>query len=119
MKIIKGKFCMPCRMLSQWLEENHIDIPEEFADDNPDVEKYGIKQTPALIPDSINVDFTIGEIVSVDTGYYENGMYVTNQFSVGNIIAFPKVAGTKVTLDGEKLTRVMVNDIVAVQREGE
>lgn len=72
-----------------------------------------------IIPDSINVDFTIGEIVSVDTGYYENGMYITNQFSVGNIIAFPKVAGTKVTLDGEKLTRVMVNDIVAVQREGE
>ena len=52
MKIIKGKFCMPCRMLTQWLEENHIDIPEEFADDNPDVEKYGIKQTPALITDS-------------------------------------------------------------------
>ena len=52
MKIIKGKFCMPCRMLTQWLEENHIDIPEEFADDNPDVEKYGIKQTPALITDN-------------------------------------------------------------------
>lgn len=51
MKIIKGKFCMPCRMLSQWLEENHIDIPEEFSEDNPDVEKYGIKQTPALITD--------------------------------------------------------------------
>lgn len=51
MKIIKGKFCMPCRMLSQWLNENHIDITEEFSDDNPDVEKYGIKQTPALITD--------------------------------------------------------------------
>lgn len=51
MKIIKGKFCMPCRMLSQWLEENNIDILEEFSDDNPDVEKYGIKQTPALITD--------------------------------------------------------------------
>lgn len=52
MKIIKGKFCMPCRMLSQWLNENHIAIPEEFSDDNPDVEKYGIKQTPALITDN-------------------------------------------------------------------
>lgn len=51
MKIIKGKFCMPCRMLSQWLADNRIEIPEEFADDNPDVEKYGIKQTPALITD--------------------------------------------------------------------
>ena len=51
MKIIKGRFCMPCRMLSKWLEENNINIPEEFSDDNPDVEKYGIKQTPALITD--------------------------------------------------------------------
>lgn len=51
MKIIKGKFCMPCRILTSWLEENNIDIPEEFSEDNPDVEKYGIKQTPALITD--------------------------------------------------------------------
>jgi co-chaperonin GroES (HSP10) len=72
-----------------------------------------------VIPDSVNVDFTIGEVISVDTGYYENGMYVTNLFGVGNVIAFPKVAGTKVTLNGEKLIRVMVNDIVAVEREGE
>lgn len=72
-----------------------------------------------VIPDSVNIDFTIGEVVSVDTGYYENGIYVTNPFGVGNVIAFPKVAGTKVTLNGEKLVRVMVNDIVAVEREGE
>ena len=72
-----------------------------------------------VIPDSVNVDFTIGEVVSVDTGYYENGMYITNQFTIGNKIAFPKVAGTKVTLNGEKLIRVMANDIVAIEREGE
>ena len=51
MKIIKGKYCMPWRMISQWLTDNNIEIPEEIADDNPDVEKYGIKQTPALITD--------------------------------------------------------------------
>lgn len=72
-----------------------------------------------VIPDSVNVDFTIGEVVSIDTGYYENGSYIGNSIIVGNIVAFPKVAGTKVTLNGEKLIRVMVNDIVAVEREGE
>lgn len=55
MRIIKGKFCMPCRLLTQWLQERNIVIPEEFSDDNPDVEKYGIKQTPALITDDEQV----------------------------------------------------------------
>lgn len=72
-----------------------------------------------VIPDSVNVDFTIGEVVSASEGYYENGNYIGNSIKVGYIIAFPKVAGTKVTLNGEKLTRVMVNDIVAVEDEGE
>lgn len=72
-----------------------------------------------VIPDSVNVDFTIGEVVSIDSGYYENGSHIGNSIIVGNIVAFPKVAGTKVTLNGEKLIRVMVNDIVAVEREGE
>ena len=72
-----------------------------------------------VIPDSVNVDFTIGEVVSIDTGYYENGNYIGNSIIVGNVVAFPKVAGTKVTLNDEKLIRVMVNDIVAVEREGE
>lgn len=72
-----------------------------------------------VIPDSVNIDFTIGEVVSIDSGYYENGSYIGNSIIIGNIVAFPKVAGTKVTLNGEKLIRVMVNDIVAVEREGE
>ena len=72
-----------------------------------------------VIPDSVNVDFTIGEVVSVSNGYYENGMFIGNSIMVGNVIAFPKVSGTKVTLNGEKLIRVIVNDIVAVQNEGE
>lgn len=70
-----------------------------------------------VIPDSVNVDFTIGEITSVSSGYYENGVFIGSQFVVGDIVAFPKVAGTKVTLNNEKVIRVMMNDIVAVQRE--
>ena len=73
-----------------------------------------------VIPDSVNVDFTIGEVISISEGYYENGIYIINSIVKGDVIAFPKVAGTKVTLDGQKLIRVMVNDIVAVQnKEGE
>lgn len=72
-----------------------------------------------VIPDSVNVDFTIGEVVSIDSGYYENGMYIGNSIHAGDVVAFPKVSGTKVTLNGEKLIRVIVNDIVAVEREGE
>lgn len=72
-----------------------------------------------IIPDSTNVDFTIGEVVSTSSGYYENGMFIASPVVVGDVIAFPKVAGTKVTLNKEKVIRVMVNDIVAVEREGE
>lgn len=72
-----------------------------------------------IIPDSTNVDFTIGEVVSTSSGYYENGMFVASPVVNGDVIAFPKVAGTKVTLNKEKVIRVMVNDIVAVEREGE
>lgn len=69
-----------------------------------------------VIPDSVNIDFTIGEIVSIDAGYYENGIYVPHNLVIGDVIAFPKVAGTKVTLDNEKFIRVMSTDVVAVRR---
>ena len=52
MKIFTGKFCMPCKMLKQWLQENNIEIEEVLAEDNMDeVEKYGVKQTPTLLLD--------------------------------------------------------------------
>lgn len=52
MKIFTGKFCMPCKMLKQWLQENNIEIEEVLAEDNMDeVEKYDIKQTPTLLLD--------------------------------------------------------------------
>lgn len=72
-----------------------------------------------IIPDSTNVDFTIGEVVSVSGGYYENGMFIASPFVIGDVIAFPKVAGTKVTFNNEKVIRVMMNDVVAVEKEGE
>ncbi|MBR2240007.1 MAG: hypothetical protein IKO49_02120 [Bacilli bacterium] len=52
MKLVTGKFCIPCKMLKQWLSENHIQVDEVLADDIiEDVERLGIKQTPTLILD--------------------------------------------------------------------
>jgi len=52
MKLVTGKFCVPCKLLKQWLNENDIKLDEVLADDiMDDVERLGIKQTPSLILD--------------------------------------------------------------------
>ena len=38
MKLFTGKFCMPCKMLKQWLEENNIKVDEVIL--RVDLEKY-------------------------------------------------------------------------------
>jgi len=70
------------------------------------------------IPDSISNDFTYGEVISCADVYNDNGVLMNPQFSVGDIVVFPKVSGTKITLGGEKYTRVRINDIIAVETEG-
>lgn len=52
MKLITGKFCMPCKMIKEWLDDKDIHVDEVYADDEPElVEKLGIKQTPTLVLD--------------------------------------------------------------------
>ena len=52
MKLVTGKFCMPCKMLKQWLDDNNIKVDEVLSDDIMDeVDRLGIKQTPTLILD--------------------------------------------------------------------
>ena len=52
MKLFTGKYCMPCKMLKQWLNENNIKIEEVSVDDNmKEVERLNIKQTPTLVLD--------------------------------------------------------------------
>ena len=52
MKLVTGKFCMPCKMLKQWLDKNNIKVDEVLSDDIMDeVDRLGIKQTPTLILD--------------------------------------------------------------------
>lgn len=71
------------------------------------------------IPDSMDVDFTYGEVVScVSDGYFDKGNFIPANVAVGDKIMFPKVSGTKVTINNEKLIRVFMGDIVAKEIEG-
>lgn len=52
MKLFTGKFCMPCKMLKTWLDQNNIEVEEVLAEEHMDkVEKFNIKQTPSLVLD--------------------------------------------------------------------
>lgn len=66
-----------------------------------------------VMPDSLETDFTRGEVVLAGKGYYDHGVFVSANVNAGDIILFPKVSGTKVTLGGEKVIRVYMSDIIA------
>lgn len=66
-----------------------------------------------VMPENLEVDFTRGEVVLASSGYYDHGMFISSTVVPGDIVLFPKVSGTKVTLGGEKVIRVFMSDIVA------
>lgn len=72
-----------------------------------------------IIPDSINDDFTFGEVISVPEGYFEEGHFVPSSIAIGDKVMFAKVSGIKIDLKGEKLIRVYQQDIVAKEVDGE
>lgn len=72
-----------------------------------------------IVPDSIDLDFTYAEIISCQNGFFENGTFIATNLQPGDIIAFPKVCGTKITLDGRTMIRVYFKDIIAKQVDGE
>lgn len=65
-----------------------------------------------VMPESLETDFTRGEVVLASTGYHDHGVFVNVNIIPGDIVLFPKVSGTKVTLGGEKVIRVFASDIV-------
>ena len=71
------------------------------------------------IPDSLDVDFTYGEVISCSEGYFEKGSFIPATVAIGDKVCFPKVAGTKMTMNGMKLIRVFMSDIIAKEVEGE
>ena len=72
-----------------------------------------------VVPDSLDVDFTFGEIISCSEGFWENGTFIPMEVKPGDNIAFPKISGTKVNFNGEQLIRVFAKDIVAKEIVGQ
>ena len=70
-----------------------------------------------VMPDSLESDFTKGTVVYSSNGYYDHGVFINSPVNVGDIVLFPKISGTKVTLGGEKLIRVYMSDLVAIENE--
>lgn len=71
-----------------------------------------------VIPDSVaDSDFTYGEVISCSEGYFEKGSFIPNPVVIGDKVAFPKIAGTKVTFNNMQLIRVMAYDIIAKEVE--
>jgi len=76
------------------------------------------RQGSMLLPNSLDDDFTFGEVISVAEGYFDHGNFVQSCVQTGDIVAFPKISGTKVNFNSIPLIRVMQSDIVAKQVEG-
>ena len=89
--------------------------PNIFVEEITKEEKIG----GLYVPDSLEQDFTYGEVLSCSEGYWEKGSFIPNNICVGDVIAFPKVAGTKITLGGKKYIRVYASDVIAKEVEGE
>lgn len=77
-----------------------------------------LKKGAWIVPDSLDVDFTFGEVISCGEGYFDKGTFIPTNVKVGDKIAFPKISGTKVNFNGQKLIRVYMQDIVAKEVEG-
>ena len=71
------------------------------------------------VPDSLDVDFTYGEVITCSEGFFDNGSFVPAFVKSGDVVCFPKIAGTKVTLNNQKLIKVDMTDIIAKEVEGE
>jgi len=89
--------------------------PNVFVGEITKEEKIG----GLYVPDSLEQDFTYGEVLSCSEGYWEKGNFIPNNIYVGDIIVFPKVAGTKISLGGKKYIKVHASDIIAKEVNGE
>lgn len=80
--------------------------------------KQEAKQGSMILPDSLDNDFIFGEVISVAEGYWDHGTFVPSTVAPGDIVAFPKISGTKVNFNKIPMLRVMQADIVAKQVNG-
>ena len=66
------------------------------------------------MPDSIDIDYTFGTVVSSGPGTYENGLFIPNTLQVGDEIVFPRTVGSKTHFNNEEeLILVRACDVIA------
>ena len=66
------------------------------------------------MPDSLDVDYTFGTVVSAGPGTYENGQFVKNTLQYGDEIVFPRTVGSKTHFNNEEeLILVRACDVIA------
>ncbi len=68
-----------------------------------------------LLPDNINNDFKFGEVISVAEGYFEHGSFIPSAIKAGDIVVFPKIAGTQIDFNKIPMIKVAQQDIIAKQ----
>ena len=66
-----------------------------------------VRQGSMLLPDSLDKDFIYGEVISVADNYFDHGVLVPSCVQVGDIIAFPKVASTKVNFNNTQIANTL------------
>lgn len=71
-----------------------------------------------IMPETLETDFTFGEVISCGEGYFDHGSYIPAQIKAGDIVAFPKISGAKLTLNGTKFIKVHMADIMAKEVDG-
>ena len=66
------------------------------------------------MPDSLDIDYTFGTVVSAGPGTYENGQFVKNTLQYGDEIVFPRTVGSKTHFNNEEeLILVRACDVIA------
>lgn len=71
-----------------------------------------------ILPDNLNNDFKFGEVISVSEGYFDQGTFVPSCVQAGDIVVFPKIAGTQIDFNKIPLIKVAQQDIIAKQVSG-
>lgn len=72
------------------------------------------------MPDSLDVDYTFGTVVSAGPGTYENGKFIQNNLKPGDEIVFPRTVGSKTHFNNEEeLILVRACDVIARLEEVE
>ncbi len=67
-----------------------------------------------LLPTSVQEKQQVGKIVALGDGTQSDGKVVNMQVKVGDIVVYPKYAGSEFKFDDEKLTVLKQTDILCV-----